>query len=245
GAAALIEKPLATRLIDVAPLHDAIAETGRVAVVAYVYHLVPGLIALRNYLLGRRLGRPLQVTVTAGQHFPTFRPAYRQTYYARHETGGGAIQDALTHLANAVEWLVGPATRVFCEAAHHMLAGVEVEDTVCVTARHGDVLVSYSLNQFQAPNELTIHVHCEDGSLRFENHEQRWSVFDRDANEWKHHPTPIADRDRLFVEQADVFLDSVEGKPTSLCTVEEAEQTLKFNLAALRSAREAAVISID
>jgi len=28
------------------------------------------------------------------------------------------VQDALTHLVNAVEWLIGPCTRVFCDVAH-------------------------------------------------------------------------------------------------------------------------------
>jgi len=244
GAGVLIEKPLSTRLDDIPSLHKAIAESGRVAAVAYVYRLQPGLAALRDFLLSGSLGRPLQIVVAAGQHFPTFRPAYREIYYTRHETGGGAIQDALTHLVDAVQWLVGPATRVFCEAAHQSLAGVEVEDTVCVTARHGDVLVSYSLNQFQVPNELTIQVHCENGSLKFENHEQRWSVFPRDAGGWEHHAAPVAERDDLFVAQADAFLDALERTPTPLCTVAEAEQALKFNLAALRSARESAAVMI-
>ena len=40
------------------------------------------------------------------------------------------------------------------------------------------------------------------------------------------------------------FLDGLEGKPTALCTVEEAVQTLKFNLAALESARSGKAMTI-
>jgi len=244
GAGVLIEKPLSTRIDDVDALRSAVAAAGKFAAVAYVYHFIPGAAAMREFLRGGSLGRPLQVSVVAGQHFPTFRPAYREIYYTRHETGGGAIQDALTHVANAVEWLVGPTGRLCCEAAHQALEGVEVEDTVCVAARNGDVLVSYTLNQFQAPNEVTIQVHCADGSVRYEGHEQRWSVFRRGDSGWTHYAAPVAERDALFVSQAHAFLDGLEGKPTALCTVEEAVQTLKFNLAALESARTGKAMTI-
>ncbi|MBA4146791.1 MAG: hypothetical protein H0X66_01660 [Verrucomicrobia bacterium] len=89
---------------------------------------------------------------------PGLRPAYRDVYYNNHETGGGLIQDALTHLVNAVEWIVGPTGKGFCAARHQALEGVEVEDTACVTAQNGDTLVSYSLNQFQLPNETAIQI---------------------------------------------------------------------------------------
>jgi predicted dehydrogenase len=54
---------------------------------------------------------------------------------SKHETGGGAIQDALTHQINLGEWLVGPVTRLVCDAEHLALPGVQVEDTAHVLAR--------------------------------------------------------------------------------------------------------------
>ncbi|MFZ2640362.1 MAG: Gfo/Idh/MocA family oxidoreductase [Verrucomicrobiia bacterium] len=244
GAAVFIEKPLSTTLAKVDELRDAAAKSGRFTAVAYVYHLMPWILGAREFLRSNELGRPLHVTVATGQHFPTFRPAYREIYYARHESGGGAIQDALTHIANAVEWLVGPTTRVFCDAAHQSLEGVTVEDTVSVAARNGNALVNYALNQFQAPNEMTLSIHCEGGSVRVEGHEQRWSVFRRSTGAWEHHKTAPLERDELFIAQANAFLDGMQGKPTPLSTLDEAAQTLKFNLAALESARGGKAVKI-
>ena len=205
--------------------------------VAFVYHFQPGIKAVREVLRKGTLGRPLQAATVVGQHFPTFRPAYRQIYYTRHETGGGAIQDMLPHLVNAIEWLVGPSTRVYCEAGHQALEGVTVEDTVCAAARNGDVLTTYTLNQFQAPNEATFLVHCERGSLKVELHEQRWGVYPHGAAGWEYHPAPVKERDDLFVAQANAFLDGMAGAETDLATLDEAAQTLKFNLGALESWR--------
>ena len=266
GAALLIEKPLSTGLEQV---EELLSESNRLnglnelhrpagdgqgpsretlsrqfVAVVYVYHFQPGLKAVREVLRKGSLGRPLQAAAIVSQHFPTFRPAYRQIYYTRHETGGGAIQDMMTHLVNAVEWLVGPSTRVYCEAAHQALEGVTVEDTVCASARNGGVLVNYTVNQFQAPNEATFLVHCERGSLKVELHEQRWGVWPHGAAGWEYHPAPVTERDDLFVAQANAFLDVMAGAQTDLSTVEEAAQTLKFNLAALESWRTGKAVEI-
>lgn len=245
GAALLIEKPLSTGLDGLDELKQEIARAQKFVGIAYVYHLMPAVLQAREFLQAATLGKPLHVNVVAGQHFPTFRPAYREIYYNNHKTGGGAIQDALTHLANAVEWLVGPTSRVFCEAAHQALEGVSVEDTVCMTAKNGSVVVSYSMNQFQAPNETSIQIHCENGSLKIEVHEQRWAVFPRGNQKWDFHAAPVSHRDDLFIAQANAFLDGVEGKPNPLCTMDEAIQTLRFNLAALQSMSSGQAVVVE
>lgn len=236
GAALLIEKPLSVTLEGIGETRAAIARSGRFTAVAYVYHCFPWIVAAREFLHSGALGRPLHVSVVAGQHFPTFRPAYRDIYYARHETGGGAIQDALTHIVNATEWLIGPMTRVFCDASHQQLEGVTVEDTVNVTARHGTVLASYAMTQFQAANEAIFEIHCEHGSLKIESHAQRWGTMKLGETAWTWHTTAPLERDDLFIAQANAFLDGMEGKPCNLSTFDEAVQTLRFNRAALDSA---------
>jgi len=244
GAGLLIEKPLSTSLEGIDEFQREVEKTKSYVAIAYVYHFMPAFVAVRQYLQMGTLGKPLQVSVVAGQHFPTFRPAYREIYYTRHETGGGAIQDALTHLINVIEWLVGPTSRIACEARHQALEGVEVEDTVSATARNGDALVTYSLNQFQVPNEMTFHIHCEGGSIMIEVHAQRWGTFLKGTSNWEFQAAPVAHRDDLYTAQVRAFLDGLEGKPNSLCTLDQAVQTLRVNLAALESARTGQAITI-
>jgi predicted dehydrogenase len=235
GKHVLSEKPLSLDLTGVDELIAARDRAGRFAAVAYVLHFVPALQAARQFLLAGSFGPVRHVAVNTGQHFPHFRPAYREIYYRDHAQGGGAIQDALTHMANAVEWVVGPTERVFCDAAHQVLEGVTVEDTVNVTARNAGALVSYALNQFQAVNETRWDFHAETGSVRVEPNAQRWGTLARGAADWTWHAAPVPERDQLFVAQAAAFLDGCEGKAHSLCTLEEGRQTLRFNLACLQS----------
>lgn len=235
GIHLLVEKPLSTSTVGVQQLMELIGERNLVAGIAYVYRSHPVLSGMQTALLSGKFGPPVQIVVVAGQHFPTYRPAYRDIYYHDRATGGGAIQDALTHLTNAGEWLVGPVTRLVADAAHQVLPGVEVEDTVHILSRHGSVLGSYSLNQHQAPNETTMTVICERGTARFEVHKNRWQWMTAPGSEWQEGLTQPMERDELFTRQANLFLDAVEGKQPPTCSLQDGLQSLRVSLAALKS----------
>lgn len=237
GIHLLIEKPLSTSLDGTDRLRSTIRERNVTAAVAYVYRCHPSLDAMRRAIADGRFGRPVELVAVSGQHFPTYRPAYRSIYYNDHTTGGGAIQDALTHVVNAGEWLVGPIDRLVADTAHQVLDGVAVEDTVHLLARHRDVLASYSLNQHQAPNESTITVVCERGTVRWESHAHRWRWLATPGEPWHDEPLPPLERDTLFIVQANAFLDAVEGRSPVPCSLDEGLQTLRVNLATLASVR--------
>jgi predicted dehydrogenase len=237
GAHVLIEKPLSQSFDGVSELLEARDATRRIAAVAYVLHGNPVLRAARDFLATSPFGKIQQATVVSGQCFPFFRPAYAQTYYRDRRTGGGAIQDALTHTVNWVESVIGPTTSVLCDCAHQVLPNVEVEDTVHVSTRHASgALANFSLNQFQAPNETVLQFNASGGSVRIEMQAARWGTFAKGDSEWTWHSSEPMGRDGPFSIQAHAFLDQMEGKPTPLCSLEAGIDTLRFNLAALTSA---------
>lgn len=248
GVHVLIEKPLSVSLEGLVELKAAIQASGVVAMVGYTHRSNPVLVSMREYLLSGQLGRPLQVTGVVGQHFAKYRPAYAQTYFARREAGGGAIQDAMTHLVNAAEWLVGPVSRLIADAKHQSMPGVMVEDTVHLIARHNrhaDVLGSYSLNLHQAPDEFTITVVCESGTCRLDLMLNRWSSKTDPEQPWEHHTFQIDDRDQLYIRQANMFMDAVADIGPVACTLEEAEQSLRVNLAMLNCVDNTPWLGLD
>lgn len=236
GIHLLIEKPLSTSTDGYDRLVEILSQKNLVTGVAYVMRCFPALAAMRDALRSGRFGKPVEIVAVCGQNFPTYRPAYRNTYYVSRETGGGAIQDALTHVLNAGEWLVGPIDRLVADAAHRVLEGVTVEDTAHVLTRQGYVLGSYSLNQHQAPNETSIAVICDGGTVRWESHTNRWRWMLRPDEAWRDESFEVQPRDAAFIAQANQFLDAVERKTLPLCSLEDGLQTLRVNLAALASA---------
>lgn len=235
GLHLLIEKPLSTSLDGIGPLEEAIRKRNVIAAVAYVYRCHPMLVGVRQALVAGRFGRPVELIAVSGQHFPTYRPAYRNTYYTSQATGGGAIQDALTHVVNAGEWLLGPIDRLVADAGHQILEGVAVEDTVHLLARHGPVMASYSLNQYQAPNELSLTLVCERGVMRCEFHDHRWRWMTDPGGAWHDESMVALERDTLFIAQANAFLDAAQGRIPPPCSLAEGVQSLRVNIAALAS----------
>lgn len=236
GRHCLIEKPLALSLDGIDALTAAHTASGRACAIAYVHHFRREVAAARAFLQTGEFGRVLHASVVSGQDFPFFRPAYREIYYRDRAQGGGAIQDALTHLANLAEWILGPFVALSCEAGHQALAGVEVEDTVAITARtRGGAIAVLTLNQFQAPNETTLLFHAERGSVCVEYHRARWGRFARGAVDWTWETFPAAGRDDPFIAQANAFLDLCEGRASSCASLAEGIQSVRLNLAAFAS----------
>ena len=230
-----IEKPLSTKLESVDELIETVRKNQLAAAAGYNYRAHPCISDMRDVIESGRFGRPIQVVATCGYHFPSYRPAYAKTYFADRDKGGGAIQDGLTHIINLCEWFVGPVEKLAADAGHKKLEGVKVEDTVHVICRHGDVPGCYTFNLHQAPYEITITVICEKGTLRFEVQESCWKWMVEPDSSWHEEKKVKLSRDEWFTIQENHFLNVLEGKDKPLCTLEEAYQTLKVNLAILKS----------
>jgi len=235
GSHLLIEKPLSVSLEGVAELGALAAARDLVAGVAYNWRAHPGLTQMRKAITEGRFGRPVQIITGTGQHFPTYRPAYREIYYTDRATGGGGIQDGITHMLNAGEWLLGPIERLVCDAEHQVLDGVTVEDTVHILTRQEGALGTYTMNQYQAPNEVVITVVCDGGTARLESQHSRWGWMTEPETPWEHQPFTALERDTMYAVQAEAFLDALEGKREPLCSLQDGIQTLRVNLAALES----------
>jgi predicted dehydrogenase len=235
GRHLIIEKPLSTSLDGLDQLQRLVAEHQLTTAVSYNYRAHPAACAMKVALDSGRFGKPLQLYAMIGQSFATYRPAYRTIYFADRKQGGGAVQDAITHTFNLAEWFIGPISRIAVDADHQALDGVSVEDTVHAMARHGNVMASYVLNLYQQPNESHLTIVCEKGTLRFSLHEKRWRYMLEPDGTWIDEMHELAERDTWYIHNANAILDALDGKAPAPCTLEDGIQTLRVNLAALRS----------
>ena len=237
GINLIIEKPLSTSLDGIDELRALVAEKNLVAAVSYNYRAHPGLTAMKKALDSGRFGKPLQLYAMVGQSFAFFRPAYREIYFADHAQGGGAIQDSITHTWNLAEWFIGPIDRILADADHQALEGGTVEDTVHALARHGSVMATYTVNLYQQPTESSLTIVCEKGTVRFELHENRWRCVTEVEGPWEDEAHVLPERDTWYTLNAETLLDAIAGIAPARCTLEDGIQTLRVNLAALKSAK--------
>lgn len=238
GQQLLIEKPLGTSMDGVENLARIARENSLVTAVGYMHRAHPGVMKLKAAIDEGRLGKLRQLRIETGQPLAVFRPAYREIYFADPAQGGGALQDFITHHISVGESLAGPVDRIFTDAAHLALEGVEVEDTVHSLTRQGNVMGVYTCNCYQHPNEVTMTVVGETGTGRVEYAKKRWSWMTELNGEWTHEPFDMPDVDTIYIRQNAAFLDAIEGKGEPFCTLDEAIQTLRVNLASMRSVSE-------
>jgi predicted dehydrogenase len=237
GINLLLEKPLSTTLVGLEQLSSTIKQRNLSCVVGYTWRSHPAALTMKQLIDSREYGNPVQIVATSGQNFPLYRPSYLSSYYPSHQTGGGCIQDSLTHILNLSEWLAGPVTSISADAANKKLESVDVEDMAHCMTRHETIYGSFAQNQFQAPNETTITVVCEEATLQMRTHECDLRVMCQPDSPWVVKKFRPLERDDAYVSQAMAFLNVLDGKGEPRCTLAEAWQTLKVNLAALKSVR--------
>lgn len=235
GLDLLIEKPLSLDTDGVSQLADSVDQQGTRVSLGFTYRVFPALQRMREAVQSGEFGSIVQIQVQSGQHFPLYRPAYREIYYSDPAQGGGLIQDMLPHFLNAVEWIAGPATKVVVDAAHKVLPGVEVEDTVNLMTRHNSIMANFSLNQHQCVNETEITVLCQQGAARWEMKGGRWLSVKENGGEWSERESFQCERDDHYIQQAVAFLDLIAGKADPLCSLAEGIDTLNSTLAVLKS----------
>ncbi len=242
GLHLLIEKPLCLAMEQAEEVVIACATSDRITGVAYTYRSMPFMQDLRDAVLRGEIGKVHSVVGVSGQHFPLYRPDYREIYYKSHETGGGALQDAMTHVLNYVQWFVGLEESIYCAGEHLVLPGVEVEDTVTLVCRYpGRVLATLCLNQFQWNNDGLIEVAGETGTLRYQAAAQTLSLYKDEQWSFKQYH---CERDEFYVSQANNFLDAVEGKAEVRCSVAEGAETVRSLVAARQSWKEGREVKV-
>jgi predicted dehydrogenase len=137
GLHAYVEKPLAASSDGIAELLDEAAAAGLVVGVGYNLRFHPALEAIREAVLGGRVGRLLSVRAEVGQYLPDWHPGedYRGSYAARRELGGGALL-TLSHELDYVRWIGGEIESVSGVAARVSALELDVDDVAELVCRH-------------------------------------------------------------------------------------------------------------
>ena len=253
GAHVLIEKPLSINLDGVAELEQAVQEKGLTAGVAYVRRAMRMFQMVRDLLASGKIGQLRSAVFVVGADFRVARPDYQRIYFARRETGGGAVQDATSHMINLLQWLHGPVASVVASYDHLEIGSVDVEDTVSLLLRFrgNDTMANIHCNLWQAHREENLTLLGRDGSIVGRLWEEKLGLFSRKSGtwEWTDVPRGIPDArgqvDEPFVNEADNFLDAIEGKADVFCTLSEARHTTQVCMAALESGLEGWAVQIE
>ncbi|MCL6519513.1 MAG: Gfo/Idh/MocA family oxidoreductase [Armatimonadetes bacterium] len=230
GVPVLSEKPLSHTYAAVEELLKLAEKPGAPpSGVAYVRRYHPAHEKARELVKSGRLGKVLIARVNGGQPFTTYRPDYREIYYARRDQGGGCLLDCATHFLDLVQWYMGPIEEMCGYVEHLALEGVEVEDTVALSCKfkENDALGTVHINQFQPVNENILDFAGVEGFLRVIEPEFTCKIFHKN---WEDLQVERADYADALRRQARAFLAAIDGGAPMRTSFAEAAHTLQLCL---------------
>jgi predicted dehydrogenase len=226
GIPVLLEKPVAVETAGVEEWIDDVHRDHTLVAVGFVLRHHPALVSARDHAHSGGIGDPVELVIRRGAHLPARRADYSASYYSRLEQGGGVVHDILSHAYNAAEWLLGPTEVIAADAAHLVLEGTTVPDTVHALARYGRVLASFSVNQHQRVPEFTLDVHGTLGSVRVDFVAGTWMTSRNADAPWEPHAAPVQSSGN-FSRQAHEFLRALAGDTPPRCSLREGFATLE------------------
>lgn len=233
GVPVLSEKPLSHNYDGVEMLLTLASNPNAPASgVAYVRRYHPAHETARELVRSGALGDMVVARITGGQPFPTYRPDYREIYYAHREQGGGCLLDCATHFIDLVQWYMGPIESMTGYAEHLVLDGVEVDDTVALSCkfRESGGLGVVHINQFQPANENILDFVGVDGMIRVVEPPFSCRKFTRGSDSWENVPVEEADYAEALRRQAAAFLAAIDGGSEMRTSFAEAAHTLRLCL---------------
>ena len=219
------EKPLTVTEDGVKELLAEIERTDVVAGVGHTWRYIQPIRDMYERVAAGEIGELKEIVIRAGQFFPHFRPTYKQTYYTRPESGGGAILDGMSHLVNMAQMFCGEVAKVAGMYQNSGLLDVPVEDTVdALLAFRKGAWCNIHLSQWQRKNQGDIQLEGSAGAMRYRAEARTVDICREIEGQWES-KTYTLERDDNYIAEADNFFNAIEGKEKVLCTVQEAYHT--------------------
>ena len=241
GAHVLCEKPMTDTLAAARKLLASSRSTGRVLRVGFMLHFHPGMRRLKALVAGGSLGQVLQMRYAVGSYITleNSRSRYQQSVF-------GAIMMDYVHGLDLGLWFTGRAPSG--AYARGIQAGrlelTSNPNVISVVLDHADpLLFEVHVDYVAKPQPSCFEILGDRGWARYDFLANRLEVG-HPAKEAPAVETIAVERDDLYREQIQGFLDAVDGKPDELTTAEQGLRsvgTVEAVLASLRSGRRETV----
>jgi predicted dehydrogenase len=240
GCDLFIEKPLSNSMDRVPELISEVAARGRIGMVGYQLRFHPCVKATAAALRERTVGAPLAVRATMGEYMPNYHryEDYRSTYVAHADTGGGVIL-AQIHDLDYLYSLFGLPERIDAIGGHWSTLDIDVEDVASMmmmfTVEGRPLPVHLQQDFLQDPPVRGCEIVAERGKITLDFVTCSLVVQNRLTGETTTRSFPRFERNQLFLDELEHFLDCVKTRRRPLVDIAEGAQSLRMAMAAKES----------
>jgi phthalate 4,5-cis-dihydrodiol dehydrogenase len=207
GVHVLVEKPMATTLVDCVAMEEACARANVVMVVGLIQHFMAEKLALQDVLASGRLGKVLLVhDYRSTDYRPGSRPAW---FFNRAISGGGAFINIGAHCLDRSMWIGGaPAVRVTAATLNRFGAPVETDGSMELQLANGvQVRITIVSDAPRRVDEMLVV--CENGTVIVDP--RSGTFVEIDGNLTQVHASTGVDIQNAFTAQLKDFAAAVAG----------------------------------
>lgn len=241
-----LEKPLCKTYEEALEIQDAWNEADVPFLLGYSFRWMNSLIDARR-MIHEEINDPIyHGDFIMAEYLPDWHPweDYRDFYMASKDLGGGALLDD-SHWIDLAMWFFGVPDSVYAEVDQITDLEISSDDHVELLLRykqglririHLDLYSRPHENQFKiVGNNETLKWSLEDNEIRMsEEQDKIW-----DATEYKKDPT------HMYVNEAEHFIDVLEGDASPKCTVNDGVDVMSIIRAARESNETKSVVEIQ
>jgi predicted dehydrogenase len=219
-----LEKPLSTSLSGVDELENEAKKRGLIVGNAFCFRFHEGIVKLKKAVDGGKVGKVVSIRAMMGEHFPTVRPDYMNTYYVKYSGAFELVHD----LDLAIYFAQDEIKEFYGVYGSYADMGFSSPDTVEIVLKFPTCLSSVHLDFFQKPRTRTFTVLGTKGQMALDFAD--WNsytlrFYDAQTNEFTSE-TFKSERNDMFVAESLNFLNAVLGKEEIAVPISEAKKSL-------------------
>lgn len=227
GAYVFMEKPVSHNMDGVDELISIEKKIGGARVfVGYQNRFHPLFCRLKKMLSDDIIGDVMNAKLVNGEYMPGWHPYedYRTSYAGKRDMGGGVLV-AQIHDFDMTYGLFGMPNSVYAVGGNLSSLDIDVEDSVISLFSYKkeskNIPVSVSLDYLRWPLERTLSIVGEKGCIDCDLVSNTLSVSNREKGEVITEALPSFNRNDMFLEEMNRFLDFVEkGKKPDVSLID-------------------------
>ena len=242
GIHVLCEKPMSDRLEDATAMMEAAARSKATLSIGFMLHFHPGILRLKELIGNGTLGTVLQVRYKVGSYITLVNSLSR--FQADME---GALLLDYAHQPDIIHWLLGSKPKGVYMAARQggaMEFSSQPNFLTMVCDYEEPLLATVELNYLQMPERHECEFIGDRG----------WALLDLNQGELRigsrvddslAKETILAERDDMFRQEHQAFLDAIEGRRKTSSPPEEALVSMEIIRAAIASWKSGQRVELD
>lgn len=245
GLPVYLEKPMSIDAASATQLMRTAQKTATPLLLGYTYRWWPPLHDLKMRLQHAVVGKVLHVHCTMSAHLADWHPweRYQDFFMASKELGGGALLDE-SHFLDLILWLWGRPAQIFGKIERLSSLEIDSDDNVDVWLSYANGMrVLLHLDLFGRPHDRSFTIRGETGTLVWTTDPNQLRLSAAAQGEWQE-TNYTCERNTMFADAAQEFLQVINGEKAPSCTVEDGFAVMQLVEAVRKSSATGQAISL-